>query len=1568
MYAGKDPSQQLTSTPPPQSAPLRGPLSPSMLASRRPATSQQLAAVAARSPATVEAQAMSHRRKQVAGTFAGSGRPSAAVHAGPVVRRNPAHGAVTVSFLREFYERKVAPLDAAAGREMTTSAVVEQIILPLTAARRCRYIELPDAAAAPGSTWAPGVGSMWFVSHAFGNPFRLAVHSVLEWFRSAGAREEEAYVWLDIFAINQWNPGADLDAGNTLRETISLSSATLVILDKAAVPLRRLWCLYEIGSTPQDRLVLVTHEFSVPEIASAFATVDAETAACFDPGAEALIRSHICRRYGSVRAFTVYLKLTLVLRPLRVDVTDLLRLAPSAERLAALRDHAAKAAHSSSALCAVVGGSGQGKSTLAALASRQEWVDAYHFCDGGDARTRSAVRAAQTLAFQLASAPPRPGSGGATTLRFPAFTDYILGLDPAAVLGLQNVEDAVRLLLMQPLRLLPPGETVTLLLDALEEAEASLAPSALTNPMVRLLSSIAVGAEADEAQGVGPRLMLIITTRQDPPHILRALRGRWGDRLKEWSPRDFLLPPSPPIASALPPPAAPEPISRCWSFRCKGAACPCGGLGSTWPGTSPAKSSDVALGGPVSSLNVETLGAAASLAAGPGPPRRVKTELLPPSTATLEAGELNSSKILLRVAAEFRKEPGAEAIPPPSTLSEAYRSWFALQWPPGAEEGAAAARALALLLAAREPPTAAAVHALGAREPLQSLPGWGVLFFERSCRIHLLHRSLAEWLIYKAPPPFRVDVRAGHRAWAAFLVPRSIGLASATFARKPDSYAVKYLVSHCSEAGEFIGLEAALLDFDFIEACVRAAGGYSLLEAVAAAQATLQGERGEQAEHALRVVTDVLRWLLRQHSHLAAEPRSVLQRASAAPPSSTVGCALRAFYRQPKLRVLNPPSCWAPDAVTITAGAPVRCVCVSPCGRFVLSASGREAVVSAAATGQEVARLSGHAREVRCCAWTSGGGRPGVTLTGGRMATGGEDKSVRLFDAATGTLVWLGHGHTDSVTSVAFNTFGTFLCTASDDASTRVWDIGTGVMLVTLRDSTARVTAVAWAPGEQSCIAAASFDGFVRLWQLPEVPKAGTLLRRLEPSARAADPILCAAFSPDGRRLAAGGMDCTVTIFESLSGRELASCRANSWIHSVAWAPDGSRIVSAGEDNAVLVWKTLGGAAQGALGGGHSGGVYSVAWTPCGTRVVSGSKDRSVKIWDAAAAGAAGPPRARASVAPLRRMLVSSEGSRAGARAHSITAAPQAAPLSGSSADSTTTVALAPDGDHALSASSDHTLSLWRLSAKAEAPLRVLQGHSGAVLCCAIAPDGSRAVSGARDCTLRLWNLSTLEAANAPIEGHRGPVSAVAFSPTNSATLASASHDGTLRIWDLAQRPGPRSMRTLKGHGNWVNAVVFSPDGRRLLSGGHDRKARLWDVQSARELRTFHGHNAAVMGVSWAPDSERVVSGSSLGSVIVHDVCTGAALLAIKHNGAVNATGWPVAAVFMSAGEDGTIKIWRAADGSCAATFFAEAPVSGVGYTTVDAGIVAAGSDSWVLAAALRAGGRPQFISARSLE
>ena len=177
--------------------------------------------------------------------------------------------AVSLSFLADFYERG----GFADKPDLTTGEFVRDCVVPTTAVRRCRLADTLD----PKDVWSMDKGMpFYFISHAFSNKFGLLMATLVDHF--SVRNPEEVFIWLDVFAINQHDTDSELNEGLTLKQTIRLSECTLVVLDKSALPLSRLWCLYEISETPRQDLRLLTQGFALGDIALAIKSIDVEKA------------------------------------------------------------------------------------------------------------------------------------------------------------------------------------------------------------------------------------------------------------------------------------------------------------------------------------------------------------------------------------------------------------------------------------------------------------------------------------------------------------------------------------------------------------------------------------------------------------------------------------------------------------------------------------------------------------------------------------------------------------------------------------------------------------------------------------------------------------------------------------------------------------------------------------------------------------------------------------------------------------------------------------------------------------------------------------------------------------------------------------------------------------------------------------------------------------------------------------------------------------------------------------------------------------------------------------------
>ena len=102
---------------------------------------------------------------------------------------------------------------------------------------------------------------------------------------------------------------------------------------------------------------------------------------------------------------------------------------------------------------------------------------------------------------------------------------------------------------------------------------------------------------------------------------------------------------------------------------------------------------------------------------------------------------------------------------------------------------------------------------------------------------------------------------------------------------------------------------------------------------------------------------------------------------------------------------------------------------------------------------------------------------------------------------------------------------------------------------------------------------------------------------------------------------------------------------------------------------------------------------------------------------------------------------------------------------------------------------------------------------------------------------------------------HGDKIEAVAFSPDGK-RLATASDDGTVKLWDLANG---HEVLTFRGHKDKVKAAAFSPDGSTIASAGGNRLL-LWDPQTGHEKRSLQGHTGEISTLAFRPDGKMLAS------------------------------------------------------------------------------------------------------------
>ncbi len=424
----------------------------------------------------------------------------------------------------------------------------------------------------------------------------------------------------------------------------------------------------------------------------------------------------------------------------------------------------------------------------------------------------------------------------------------------------------------------------------------------------------------------------------------------------------------------------------------------------------------------------------------------------------------------------------------------------------------------------------------------------------------------------------------------------------------------------------------------------------------------------------------------------------------------------------------------------------------------------------------------------------------------------------------------------------------------------------------------------------------ASSDKTAKLWDTA----SGKLLASFNHS----DEVLQAAFSPDGARIVTASKDKTAKLWDATSGKPIASLVHQDTVENAAFSANGARILTATTDHSVKLWDAASGKLIASFE--HLSPWFHAAFSPNGTQVLTASTENySAKLWDAVSG------KLMASFTHQNELC---------------------------------DAAFSPDGARILTASADTTVKLWVVaSGKLIASFAHVVGFPSlarttgpAYMRAAFSPDGARILTASQtDSNVKLWDAASGKLITSLAYPEIGNFMYGAFTPDGARILAAGSEMAGL--WDAASG----KLIVSFAHGpiwKWFleadrPVLHLSPDGARILTISTNNSAELLDATSGELVASFP-HQDEVFQAEFSSDGARILTASRDKTAKLWDAASGKPIVSFEHPHGLNHAAFsPDGARILTASGDNTAKLWNAASGKLISSFDHQDTVPWAGFS-----------------------------------
>lgn len=561
------------------------------------------------------------------------------------------------------------------------------------------------------------------------------------------------------------------------------------------------------------------------------------------------------------------------------------------------------------------------------------------------------------------------------------------------------------------------------------------------------------------------------------------------------------------------------------------------------------------------------------------------------------------------------------------------------------------------------------------------------------------------------------------------------------------------------------------------------------------------------------------------------------------------------------------------------------------------------------------------------------------------VATGSEDKTIKLWRSSDGREIRTYQGSSGTVNYLEFSPDGTGILSLSDDGTWTVWETETGKIRNQGKPENGRYTSVSYNPNGK-LIVAGTRKSHISVIDIANGSIKMVLKAKIEDlymdSQHDYPGSQSVSYSADGKYIIAGVSDYTSILFDAATGKEIkkfkrkdSSC--TSCLVEARITPDNKYILSAGSDSVqmfdvasgklvkeyygeggdaesltlsadgkllagmeygtIYVWERETGKQVLKTGDYYEGKAVSLAFSPDGKRLLAGNEKRTADIINISTGK---------SEISLRGNLNQID--------ESIITQPQMY-----WAAMTNEVKLSPDGRFIAVSRTGNNAKL--IDFATGRIYKTLRGHDNMVLSLAFSKDGKYLATGGVDGKAIVWEVESGEKVREiSFPDKREAIYSVDISDDNT-LLATASWGGYVMIWDIAT--GERITAVSPHERTAVYKVKFMPGAVYFISAGLDKNLKLIEIDTGEEIRSFTGHTELINSISLNSTGDKFVTSGWDGTIRVWDFLSGLQLLRIRaHEGGVYSASFDKSGKYLvSGGDDFAVKYWDSSTGKLLTQF-----------------------------------------------